>query len=311
MYIVRVGGDFMHGRMFLHGVFGLLLPWTTVPLSGHALEGKPRRVARRVAVVAVAAWAACVAPTIRMSPVNEWSIGDERGWYTREAGVYNAMLVDDYAAFMFHREGVHLRDELHRACGADVGARSLAPGCRPVLYLDQDFGRVHPHRAHRPVVDGAVPDGVGLVAARVPIGIIGLLVGPSMHLVDRAGLSDALHARMELLRRSRPGHEKIANDVWIVARFAAATAGDDRRALGCGELAALMDATRAPMTVDRFVANVRLARTFHTLRVPLDPFEAERRFCGDGPQAARDRVPLGLRTASAAGHEPPTASGGT
>ncbi|MCB9507057.1 MAG: hypothetical protein H6698_07385 [Myxococcales bacterium] len=285
-YIVRVGGDFMHGRMFLHGLFGLLLPVMVTPLPRLAASRRAMAVAG-VALALTTAWAAGIATSIRMGE-NEWAIGDERGWYTSEAGVYNAMHIEDYANFAFHRDGARFRDELAGACGRDVGARELATGCQTTLFLDEDRGFTWPHELRRPVAEGAVPEGVGLVAARIPIGIVGFLVGPSLHLADRAGLSDPVHARIELLFRSRPGHEKIVDDSWIVARYTAPTFGEDarvsaaRRALGCGELAELHAATTEPLTADRFVANVRAARRFHTLRVPADPYEAERRLCGVG-----------------------------
>jgi arabinofuranosyltransferase len=73
-----------------------------------------------------------------------------------------------------------------------------------------------------------------------------------------------------------------------VAKYAAPGATRDvrvafaRRALGCGPLRALGDATRGPLTLERFFANIPLAFKLHNLRIPNDPQRAYQQFCRRG-----------------------------
>jgi hypothetical protein len=81
--------------------------------------------------------------------------------------------------------------------------------------------------------------------------------------------------------------------VWVSARFTGVEteAADNeafesvRRVLACGQLTELIEATTAPLTVSRFIENIKLSWSLHHLRIPPDPHEAEERFCGGSPGA--------------------------
>ena len=120
------------------------------------------------------------------------------------------------------------------------------------------------------------------------IGIRSFVTGPRVYFIDRAGLADPVAGRLALseTREARPGHEKHLNDDWLRGRFAARAADEPaevevvRQALRCGDLAAYLDAVRAPLTASRFIDNLGGALRFHSLRVPRDPWDAHARFCG-------------------------------
>ncbi len=59
----------------------------------------------------------------------------------------------------------------------------------------------------------------------------------------------------------------------------AADAEAARRALDCGELAALSQAVHDPLTPGRFLRNLVDAPALTRLQIPADPHEAEARFC--------------------------------
>jgi arabinofuranosyltransferase len=114
--------------------------------------------------------------------------------------------------------------------------------------------------------------------------------------VDVNGLASPLAGHLEVPEeRSRPGHEKWLPAAWVIAEYADPAAIETmvdtpdatraqalaaRRALGCGPVKELLESVDEPMSVRRFWANLTgsVART--ALRVPADPFEAERRYCG-------------------------------
>ncbi|MGY2063400.1 hypothetical protein ACW9HQ_51620, partial [Nocardia gipuzkoensis] len=53
-----------------------------------------------------------------------------------------------------------------------------------------------------------------------------------------------------------------------------------RHALSCGRIGDLVAAVTQPMSPSRFWRNLTGAPSRTTLRIPQDPFVAERRFCG-------------------------------
>jgi arabinofuranosyltransferase len=292
LYVVKIGGGFMHGRMFLPAVFGTLLPVAMVPLRVPSLN--PRlRWPRWIAAGIVTGWALHCGARIRVGEHNVNMIGDERGWYCRKSGVKHPVTLNDYRGFGFYRVALALRDRGAGACQDGVWpdqARVDHP-CSPFVLIDdtRTFGRLHPHVEQAPVAPGAVDPRVAMVVAPGALGIVGQVLGPAAHLEDRYGLSNPVGARLEPGRRNRPGHEKKLLNVWLAARFAAPQADEDprvsaaRRALGCGALARLQDAVSGELTLQRFVQNIGAAWPLHRLRIPSEPWKAEQQLCDDPP----------------------------
>jgi len=280
LYVARVGGDFMHGRMLLPATFLLVAPVWLVPVG--------RGAARAVSVGLVFVWACVCATALRMTVENQHNIGDERGWYVRGSQVAHPVTVEDYRLFYFYTEGASLRAAADASCRSrHLPARGASMAdCTRAVYIDQpEYGALQGGMDRMPLDPSTVHPDVVMVAARVAVGMMGMMLGPRVHLVDRVGLADPIASRLELAVRGRPGHEKVLTNVWIAARYTAPMPDEDpaiteaRRALHCGALAELDRALREPMSLRRFVANVRNARRFTALRVPGDPWEAARRFC--------------------------------
>ena len=127
------------------------------------------------------------------------------------------------------------------------------------------------------------------------IGRLGYAAGPEVRIADRLGLADPVAARLRLApeRAARAGHEKLLPAAWFLGRFAdpAAVRASPRfganpripaarAALGCGDLARVLEAVNAPLTPTRFVENLGLAVELHSLRLPADPVAARRELCG-------------------------------
>jgi arabinofuranosyltransferase len=291
-YVVAIGGGFMHGRLFLPALFGLVLPVAALPGDVPARDSAPGW-ARVVIATLVVAWSVYCISSIRHPGGIEGGIADERGWYTNAAQAENPISLEDFEKVRFHRESRSLRALGEAKCpsafgkGADV---SVERDCSPIVRIGRnhymEFGRFFPHRANYPVAERYADRGVALVVSRMSIGIRSLVLGEPVHIVDQLGLASPLSARLAISTRGRPGHEKELTNPWVVGRFAGPVAGEDpriaaaRRALGCGDLDALLNAVEGPITVGRFVENVGAAFRFHDLRLPLDPYEAEQTFCG-------------------------------
>lgn len=268
--IVRLGGDFMHARMLLPSLFALCLPVVVV-------AGEVRRTVAVLAPWSLVALLVLRPPSGEMTPSG---ITNERAFYVASAGVANPVTLDDYRGTPWYQGGAALRAMAASAQRRLTVASAITSEGRRLAGITV------------PSLRAGVP--VRVVAANaLALGITASVAGPSVWLLDAHGLADPFAARVELTTRGRPGHEKVLPPSWLVARYAdlddpgvqpglrdhpAVAAA--RRALRCGPLVELDDATRAPLTWRRALRNLRVAFSLTRLRIPADPRVAVVRFCG-------------------------------
>lgn len=285
-YVTRLGGDFMHGRMVLPGLFAILAAAGTqrVPLE---LSGAQVRAGLEVALVAL--WGVYCAAELRV-PIFDQYILDERRWYSESAGEPHPVRVADYARHQFLTGPLAVRARIATGCAR--GDAALQNGardtdCRRVAFHDATDGALpdHPEGEAMALETSSVAPTVVAVLGFRPLGIGGVGVGTRISLTDSFGLADSVASRMELRERGRPGHEKFFTTPWFAAKYTAEGVTVDervikaKRVLQCGLLRELFLATHEPMSVSRFMKNVSLSFSLHRMRVPADPYEAERRFC--------------------------------
>jgi arabinofuranosyltransferase len=256
MYVVKVGGDFMHGRMLLPGLLLLVLPVFVVPLSRAGV----------CAAVGVGVWAVVCAGWLRVpyaGHVGPAGIADERGVYVR----HNAdphPVHHDFAGAPYHRR--YLND-----------VREAVRSGVPTLLFD---GRGPRTAANSPSV----------TASYVVLGLNGSVVPLDGAALDPIGLAYPLAAHSERIEGGRVAHDKWLPAAWLAADRglpADPPPGTDpaqidaaRRALRCGALADLRAATRDPLTPGRFLRNLAGAWQRTAFRFPNDPVRAERALCG-------------------------------
>jgi arabinofuranosyltransferase len=278
LYIVRVGGDFMHGRMFLPSLFGAMLPVAVVVTE--------RRRLLIAAGVIVSAWAIVAIAALRPSygdPRQPHIVGDERAFYAAVSGSDHPVTLHDYRATPYARNGWALRALAHHG-----RALVVQVPWTPLRVVNGQPGSA----SAAPVVGGAHA-----------IGVIGYAAGPKVHIADQLALADpiASHFRIEGLTlpggiqrpaRSKPGHEKYMAAEWIAARFgppgakrlpgirlSPAWLAAAQRSLACPSIRKLVAAVHSPMTFDRFFSNMRQSFSLDRLRFSADPVRAERQLC--------------------------------
>lgn len=275
LYVVWIGGDFMHGRLLLPAFFAAMAPLSII-LRPHEGIASWRDLAIPTIMGVVLAWAVICGLRLRTS-YHGRGVVDERGIYVQQSGRPNPVAVADYSNHFLARDGRFLSERANEASRAGSHVLAYVPG----------YGNLSGGEPRILSASPTMPAGVSAVGMQVSIGLTGYVAGPSVRVIDRPGLSDPIAARIQLERRGRPGHEKSLPDAWLLARYAAPTSGAAqdrevsaaRRALGCGEIHELIRAVQEPLTVERFINNMVLAPRLHTLRIPPDPTEAEARFC--------------------------------
>lgn len=291
-YVVAMGGDYMHGRMFLPPLFAMLLPVVTVTFRAPQ-RGSVRSFVPALIALPLLVWLPICGTKLRVAVENVCGIGDERGWYARLANVPNPVLLQQYEKHVFHRQAVGMRFAVAVACPGLFDGNDGA-SCRKLVASDNEDAALVPRQHAMPMAPGVMPELVAAVPAKA-IGITGFFLPSRVGVIDQLGLGDPLASRVHLKGRGRPGHEKELPYAWIVARLSGPHEGEDaavaaaRHAMSCDVLSELDRATRAPLDVSLFLENVGRASRLTKLRIPKDPFDAEERFC-HVPPAPRSKI---------------------
>ena len=264
LYVVRVGGDYMHARMLLMPMFALCCPLAVV-----ALPRVERAAMVVVACVAlVAGWAALVALAQRAPDPEGFfgghSIAEQRVFYAKLAGNPHPVSLQEWKHSFLYRTGDR--------------ARAAKAAGRDVLITDIGFGGV----SLGP--ETPLPPGRGPVLFLDGIGVAGERAGTDIPVIDLHGLADPLASRTPaLVPRGLPGHEKALPQEWALAEAGAArddpAAGAAALAITCGDIGRLLDAIDGPATPSVFLRNLFRAPGLTTLAVPKDPADAARA-CG-------------------------------
>jgi len=264
LYVVRVGGDFMHGRFLLPALFGLLLPVMLVQLPVPP-RPSPQTLGTYLAAIVLAGWSVVAAVSLRIpyeAAVSDDGIADERGVYVAQSGNHNPIELDDYMGMQlgWPQQGASWRE--------------LATDNPRLLVIDTD----------RYPLDPTLDAAIRLVALTWNTGLSGYAAGIDVHVTDRYGLADPLASRLELNQRGRPGHEKQLDPIWAIARFAEPGVTTDdvataRKALACGDIAEQLAAIEEPLSASRFIENIGVALRLRDLSIPADPETAVAEHC--------------------------------
>jgi arabinofuranosyltransferase len=252
--VTRVGGDFMHGRMLLPALFCLVLPLMAVPFTRWSA----------LPALVMGLWA--VACLLTMRPAYDtlgpnW-IANERLYYVIIVGHPNPVATADFVRHPVVPEGV-------AALRAEPAPSLAVPGPGP----DGLRWWLYPKPA------GDERDTI----VWLNLGVNGELSPLETKVLDGVGLTNPLAAHATGIPDGRIGHDKDLPVEWFLAD--AGITGDTgfvdpagveaaRQALACPRTQELLDSVRAPLTVERFWANLTGAVERTTYRYSRDPREA-------------------------------------
>ena len=265
LYILRVGGDFMHGRMLLLPLFAALLPVFVLPLKG---------LVTWLAAGVCAVWALVI---VLRGHDTDWdsyektlSIVDERDFWTyatnREAG-HPPRSARDYLTMKFMN-------------GYPEAMRKLEDGdALAVIYVeDKDADRLNwltvPREEGREQAPSLFLVNLGMTSMNAPLDV---------RVQDTIGLATPLAARMPREEGGRIGHDKSLALEWQAAQSGADidylppwydkdTTRQARAALETPELKELVASYSEPMSWERFRKNLVFSLTTgRTLQLSEDP----------------------------------------
>jgi hypothetical protein len=276
LYVIKVGGDFMHGRMWMPVLLMLLLPMMLIPFDKLATP----------LVAGIAAWAVVCGGFWRSgiittdSPLGhgQHQVWNERDFYTAETRTDNPV-----------SRQPHMRT-IQPAYTLTVHA--VKDG-RRVLLLDPSYAKAFglPADYELPLrPDLTYP--VGLVIGRLGVG--GAVEPLDGIVADLWGLSSTIGAHIEQTNFAAAGHQKLLPPAWNIALYVDPKAYNTippnfatlqqinaaRHTLQCGDVKELLASVTEPMSAKRFWKNLTGAYDRTKLRIPSDPIAAEKKFCG-------------------------------
>ena len=298
LYVIRVGGDFMHGRMLLLPLFALLLPIAVVPVLDLHRFSPRHDLPLIIGVVAVGWWAVLVLLDgheldWEEEYADELGIVDERDFWTyatnREQGD-PPLLAEDFLAtdrMNNFADGARWAVDGHEGTMLLIGIGE-EPGfswiTTPRIPLDSDLNHLAPPVSFI---------NLGMTSMNTPL---------EMRVLDTVGLSTPLAARQPRDEDGRVGHDKWLPLEWQIADSPAdigqlppwvdrETTALARQALRTPEIAELLASYRAPLTPQRFLDNIVFSlnggRSLELSSDPTDYVGAGDGSFGDhGPQIA-------------------------
>ncbi|WP_278260782.1 flagellar motor control protein ZomB [Nocardia sp. AG03] len=278
VYAVRVGGDFMHGRMLLTQLFLLLLPVAVVPLR------LPRNGSRKdwsfvallIALLGAVGWSLFAANTTAIktgTKISSSGIVDERVYYVLNTGHDHPILAEDYLDY------ARMRAMVTDIAANPNGGLLLNSPSFTFWYLDPP---------PQPIPEG----GAGHTVYFLNLGMTSMNVPLDVRVIDPMGLAYPLAAHSDRLADGRIGHDKSLYPDWVVVDSGMVDihpwmpwymdekwVTQARAAMGCPQTQALLISTRDPLTFDRFKHNLRHALSFAKYRIDRVPkYEIQR--CG-------------------------------
>ncbi|MBB0995572.1 arabinosyltransferase [Dietzia maris] len=293
LYVIRVGGDFMHGRVLLPSLFLLLLPVSVVPLPVGPASGSAEASVRRVAVPAIAAawlvvvgWAVTVQVTenpFREEPESITSAGivDERQFYIQRTGHRHPLLAEDYLDFP------RMRALVNDVTRNRTGAVFLpVPGFQDrwdVVSYDRPMPGLAPFELPEEPLKTVVFLNLGMTSMNLPLDV---------DVYDTVGLASPLAAHTDRMEDGRIGHDKFLPYDWVLARTGVVEdpvnfprwidvnwVNQAEVALQCPATQALIESYTAPLTLERRWSNVVNAFSYAEYRINRIPaYEVQR--CG-------------------------------
>lgn len=282
VYSIRVGGDFMHGRVLLPTLFCLLIPVAVIPLripSWGRNRGTFAFAGLAVVWVGTVVWAAIAANTTGMpegAVVGESGIVDERAFYVLNTGHEHPILASDYLDYP------RMRAMVETIANTPDGGLLLPSA-------DYNYWFVVPPPL--PIPEG----GAEHVVYFLNLGMTSMNVGLDVRVLDQMGLAYPLAAHTERLEDGRIGHDKNLYPDWVVVDTGMVDQhpwlpffmdeewiDEARVAITCPETQELLTSYRSDLTWERFKQNFQNAFEFAKYRFERVPaYEIER--CGLEP----------------------------
>jgi arabinofuranosyltransferase len=274
LYVTRLGGDYMHGRLLLPAFFALCLcVWaTTAQLRSIAV----------IPVVVIVVWSVTCLGWLRFTTGSPYTvvhgIANERSFWVAALGNPHPITASDW----------------HQSASPGTAYRLAATAAsksgHKTMFVVTDPTELYPTDGVRPA-RSTLP--FWFVVNSTDIGFNGYVSGPDVYIFDTFSLANPIGSHTSLAVRGRPGHEKDIGPEWMIARFgipgealpvgmSQGSVDAARRALSCTPLSSYLHAITAPLTPSLALSNVLHSLDYTKLQFSPNPVLAEQQLCSTG-----------------------------
>lgn len=280
LYVIRVGGDFMHGRMLLLPLFTLLLPVAVVRIWSPAEKVYWPTLASLTMFVGAIWWSVSTvlgghSYTIPESMDADIGIVDEREFWTQFAKRDTApMVAEDFLTTRPMGDwdeilNVSQEQNSGQMVNILVQRNPVKQSWEPIerTQEDTDLSRMP------------------LTATMMNLGMTSMNAPLDVRILDPMGLSNPLAARQPRIEGGRIGHDKYLPMEWQVADSAVeisripawidqSEAQLARWVLYTDDFRELFESYRSPLTPSQFLSNIKFSLTKgRTLEFAQDPWD--------------------------------------
>lgn len=280
LYVIRVGGDFMHGRMLLLPLFTLLLPVAVVKVWSPERKIAWPQLATLGLFAGTVWWSVSTVlgghPFTVPKELNaEINIVDEREFWTQFAKRDTPPM--EAKDFLTTRPMGDWGEVLQRSIDTNSGQMvNILVQREPVIQSWEPIAR-NPEDTDL----SRMP----LTASMMNLGMTSMNAPLDVRILDPMGLSNPLAARQPRIEDGRVGHDKYLPMEWQIADSATdinqipiwidrGEAQLARWVLYTDEFRDLFESYRSPMTTSRFLSNIKFSLTTgRTLEFTEDPWD--------------------------------------
>lgn len=271
LYVVHLGGDYMHARLLIPAFMALCTP---IYVGITQLQALPA-----LAVGTIVIWAVVCGGWLRF---------DAGGTFAATHGISNER--DFWIAANRNPHPISLADWQPSASAAQDYQQAAATAAVHGGQVMLVFAGVTQPWVPSDLRPARSPLPFHLAVNLTNIGIQGLVSGPQVYVFDTSALANPIGSHTTVSSRDRPG-AKFVEPAWMIARFAAPGASfaagtasvtsvaAARRALACDPLRSYLHAITAPLSVSQAVSNIVHALTYTRMHFSPDPVDAERQLC--------------------------------
>ncbi len=283
LYVIRVGGDFMHARMLLPPLFALLLPMAVIPIN--VIDRTWQDLVSGILVLAVWIWS-----TVIFVNGHGWDseeggdVVDEREFwidFTNRDHDNPPLYAEDFLTVQSMTDYVEVMED-----------QTLAQPTGQQLAIKTQDGNGNSWITTPRLEDMEAGDLAYLppTVFMVNLGMTSMNAPLNVRVTDLIGLATPLAARQPRIEGGRIGHDKLMALEWQVAESATPlmfTPGwidpektyEARQALRHPELIHLFQVYREPMSYHRFIDNIKFSLTKgRTLEISDDPTDLLKEF---------------------------------
>lgn len=245
-FVTKAGGDFMHARLLLPGIFSITAAFASVRLPTSI-------VLSRMCVAITLTWAFTIALSVRPTYsgyIDKNGLADERMFYVNSSRISHPISADDYRFHNFYRIGEELR---YKARTERVSA----------FYW-----------AHIGIAISVLPNDIIVIDPLT----LNDYIGSHTILTKRGRPGHEKIARAAWFLARYPAGTGLVINQQLQEAFKIKETPEAiqaaRAALATPQLLELTSATTDPMTPELFIRNIFRAWRLTTLRFPNDPVEA-------------------------------------